>query len=166
MAVSWSEQMLTALTLPHQEPDRAVYTLAGQLKVPLKLLVKSDQVPELIVQLEKQLQHFFLGERCSFNFKVDLSWCTPFQRSVLQAARLIPYGETRTYKQLAGMIENPRACRAVGGALRGNRVLLVVPCHRIIRHDGTPGGFGGQPWWKEKLINLEKSICLKNHVHY
>jgi O-6-methylguanine DNA methyltransferase len=84
------------------------------------------------------------GHGDSGNLPLDFSWCTPFQKKVLTAARAIPRGTTVTYAQLALMAGYPRAIRAVASVMRNNRFPLVVPCHRVIRSDGTIGGFMGK----------------------
>lgn len=90
---------------------------------------------------------------------IDLSACTPFQRSVLKACRKIPYGETATYGQLAHRSGSPRAARAVGSVMAGNRVPLIVPCHRVVPTSGALGGFSapGGIGTKQRLLDLERA---------
>ncbi|MBM7855331.1 methylated-DNA-[protein]-cysteine S-methyltransferase [Desulfohalotomaculum tongense] len=165
IGVSWSDRGLKALTLPQKEPGEAAAVLAEYLKRNPKALIQDDGANKLIAELARELNNYFEGQLCSFDYLVDLDWCTPFQRMVLQSIKSIPYGETRTYKQVAEMIGHPLASRAVGGALRSNRVLLVLPCHRVIRRDGSPGGFGGQPQWKEKLLKMEKIMAVRYQIN-
>ncbi len=85
---------------------------------------------------------------------------TLFQWKVLQAAMKIPLGETRSYKWVAQSIGNPKAVRAVGQALRRNPYPIVIPCHRVIKEDGSYGGYAGKYGRKKmSLINLEKEIA-------
>lgn len=106
--------------------------------------------------LEPDLQRYLQGERCSWEpYPLDMSGYPPFTRRLLAAVRRIPYGETRSYRQVAAAAGAPRSWRAAGQALKANRHPLLVPCHRVIRSDGRPGGFSGPPGWKEMLLKLE-----------
>ena len=89
--------------------------------------------------------------------KLDFSSATAFQRSVWEKAREIPWGEVRSYGRLAREIKRPEAARAVGGALRKNPLPLLIPCHRVIRADGSSGGFSSGSEWKEFLLKFEVS---------
>lgn len=80
---------------------------------------------------------------------------TPFQRQVWEQLCSIPYGETRSYQYIATAVGNPRATRAVGQACAANRILLMIPCHRVIRANGQIGGFSSDPSWKSALLTLE-----------
>ncbi|MEI6185923.1 MAG: methylated-DNA--[protein]-cysteine S-methyltransferase [Dehalococcoidia bacterium] len=93
--------------------------------------------------LRRQITDYFNGTKASFDCTLDLSGSTPFQRKVWKATMEIPYGEARSYKWVAEKIGMPSACRAVGHALAANPLPLIIPCHRVIRSDGGPGGFGG-----------------------
>ena len=87
---------------------------------------------------------------------------TPFQWKVLKAACEIPLGQTRTYSWIAKKIGHPKAVRAVGGALAKNPYLVVIPCHRVIREDGSLAGYaGGSSKRKKELLEMEKEI-VKN----
>ena len=103
----------------------------------------------------KELWEYFDGERKNFSIKIKYDG-TPFQKAVLEAAMKIPYGETRSYGDIAHMINNPRAARAVGNAIHRNRLLIVIPCHRIIQGDGSLGGYAGREDIKRYLLELEK----------
>ena len=105
-------------------------------------------------QARVELLEFFAGKRRSFDVPVILQG-SPFQVTVWSALRRIPFGETRTYAQLAGMIERPAAARAVGRANATNRIPLVIPCHRVIGADGTLTGFAGGIHLKERLLTFE-----------
>jgi O-6-methylguanine DNA methyltransferase len=80
---------------------------------------------------------------------------TEFQERVWAALRQIPYGETRSYEEIARAIGSPKAVRAVGSANGANRIPIVIPCHRVVRADGTLGGYGGELWRKRFLLRLE-----------
>lgn len=88
---------------------------------------------------------------------VRLDRCSPFQQQVLRANHAIPRGKVSTYKLIATHLENPRAARAVGTALATNPFPIVIPCHRVIRSDGTLGGYGGGLEMKRKLLEMEGS---------
>lgn len=102
-----------------------------------------------------ELLAYFAGDRRSFDLSVDLTGLTPFQQSVLEATADIPFGETATYGQIAERLDKPNASRAVGSALGRNPVPIVVPCHRVVRSDGTLGGYTAGTGYKEQLLELE-----------
>ena len=85
---------------------------------------------------------------------------TPFQRKVFEVVCQIPFGETRSYKWVAGKIGNPGAARAVGQVLKKNPYLLAVPCHRVIKSDGSIGGYMLGKDIKKKLLDLEKVVNM------
>jgi O-6-methylguanine DNA methyltransferase len=101
-----------------------------------------------------QLDEYFRGERRDFTFPLDLRG-TPFQVSCWQALLNIPYGETRTYADIARAIGRPQGFRAVGLANNRNPIAIVVPCHRVIASNGTLCGYGGGLDIKRKLLELE-----------
>ncbi len=104
------------------------------------------------------LREYLHGARRTFDLPVDWSVLRPFQRQVLQATFAIPYGETRTYGQIAAAIGRPRAARAVGRAEATNPMPLVIPCHRVVAADGSLGGYGGAGGLQTKawLLALER----------
>jgi methylated-DNA-[protein]-cysteine S-methyltransferase len=112
--------------------------------------------------LERQLGDYLGGRLSEIDVGIDLSSLSEFERAVLEEARRIPYGATITYAELARKIGRPGAARAVGNALRHNPLPILVPCHRIIRADGSPGGYGGPTGTPEKirLLRVEGSILL------
>lgn len=106
----------------------------------------------------EELAEFFAAERGYFTVPVDLSAARPFQRRVLDAARRIPLGEVRSYRWVADGAGNSAAVRAAGTALRTNPIPLIVPCHRVVRSDGSLGGYAGGLPLKERLLLLERAI--------
>lgn len=104
-----------------------------------------------------QLQEYFSGERNRFAVPLDLSGLTPFTKAVLDATYEVPFGETRTYRQIAERIGRPKATRAVGNALHNNPIPLIVPCHRILPTSASKklGGYAGGVETKERLLCLE-----------
>ena len=113
----------------------------------------------LLIEAKNQLREYFNGERLSFD--LPLSLCgTEFQLSVWQALQTIPYGKTCSYKEIAEQIGNPKAFRAVGMANNRNPVSIVVPCHRVIGHDGALVGYGGGIQLKDFLLRLERRYAV------
>ena len=103
----------------------------------------------------RQLAEYFHGKRKTFSLPLSLRG-TPFQQKDWSALCSIPYGETRSYRQIAGQIGSPKASRAVGQANHRNPVMILVPCHRVIAADGTLGGYGGGLEMKRFLLHLEQ----------
>jgi len=101
-----------------------------------------------------QILNYLSGKRKSLNFPV-VHLNTPFRKRVLEAERNIPYGETRSYGEVAKMVASPRAVRAVGSANANNPLPLYYPCHRVINSNGTLGGFGWGVEVKQYLLDLE-----------
>jgi methylated-DNA-[protein]-cysteine S-methyltransferase len=124
-------------------------------RVKLGALVENDDHPVLL-ETERQLKEYFQGKRKSFSLKLDLTG-TKFQNDVWQALLAIPFGETRSYGQLARQLGNPRATRAVGAANGRNPIPIVVPCHRVIGASGKLTGFGGGLKTKALLLELESN---------
>jgi O-6-methylguanine DNA methyltransferase len=104
-----------------------------------------------------ELRRYFAGERVQFTCPLDLLG-TPFQLAVWHEMLRIPYGETRTYGELARAIERPAASRAVGAASGANPVAIIVPCHRVIGSNGSLTGYGGGLPTKEWLLAMEKRV--------
>jgi len=102
----------------------------------------------------RQLQAYFEGELKSFDVPLEIVG-TDFQKRVWKALRTIPYGQTRSYSQIAAQIGSPQAVRAVGAANGRNPIPIIVPCHRVIGASGSLVGFGGGLDWKRLLLNLE-----------
>jgi methylated-DNA-[protein]-cysteine S-methyltransferase len=105
-----------------------------------------------------ELREYLAGERAFFDVPWDLRTLPPFSRRVLEVTARIPFGDVRTYAEVARAIGAPRASRAVGNALGANPVPLVIPCHRVIRGDGSTGGYGLGPDLKPRLLALEASV--------
>ena len=103
-----------------------------------------------------QIEEYFQGRRTAFDFPLDLSG-TDFQVAVWRELLQIPYGQTRTYGEIAKKLGKPRAARAVGMANHDNRIPIVVPCHRVIRTDGTLAGYRWGVERKQKLLEREAS---------
>ena len=115
---------------------------------------KNGEATKLTETVFKQLNEYFCGQRKTFDFPYKLSG-TAFQKQVWNELLKIPYGETRSYKDVAAAVGRPKACRAVGAANRSNPIFIVIPCHRVIGADGTLTGYGGGIAMKRALLNLE-----------
>lgn len=102
-----------------------------------------------------QVREYLRGERKFFDFPLELQG-TDFQKKVWNALCQIPYGETRTYKQIAEAVDSPKACRAVGMANNKNPIIIAVPCHRVIGTNGKLIGYAGSIHMKKALLELEK----------
>jgi len=107
-------------------------------------------------QIADGIETFLNGAVISFRLdSIRLDLCPPFQQAVLRAEHAIPRGFISTYKRIAVHLGRPTACRAVGTALAGNPFPIIIPCHRAVRSDGTPGGYQGGPDMKRTLLEME-----------
>ena len=123
-------------------------------RVHLSELVENKQHPVLL-KTERQLAEYFAGKRKEFSITLDMRG-TRFQNDVWDALLAIPFGETRTYGQLAKQLGKPQASRAVGAANGKNPVSIIVPCHRVIGSSGKLTGFAGGLETKAHLLSLEE----------
>jgi len=152
VGIASSPSGLLALTLP--EP-----TQARALKPLLERWGEEQGYDDPgLASLKRKLQHYFDGQRVLFDEPLDLSEATAFQRRVWSAVRDTPYGETRSYGQIAHQAGSPGAARAVGRAMAANPVPIVVPCHRVIGSDGNLRGFGGGLDLKRRLLEMEGAL--------
>jgi methylated-DNA-[protein]-cysteine S-methyltransferase len=122
-------------------------------RVRLALTAEAPDHP-VLVETERQLNEYFAGRRTTFALTLDVSG-TAFQRSVWNALLAIPFGETRSYSQIARQIGRPHAARAVGAANGRNPVSIVAPCHRVVGSSGALTGFAGGLDIKARLLALE-----------
>lgn len=141
--------------LTHKSVEQNVMKWAGKWYPSFRLQPNGEMLGEAVAEL----QEYFAGNRRRFELKLDLQG-TPFQVKVWHALSDIPYGETRSYRQIAEAIGFPKAVRAVGGANNRNPLPIVVPCHRVIGSDGTLTGYGGGLSIKEHLLSLERGVTL------
>jgi methylated-DNA-[protein]-cysteine S-methyltransferase len=121
---------------------------------------KIDPDPVMPLPLKdcmKQLYEYFVGDRKEFELELHLEG-TGFQKQVWNRLMKIPYGKTVSYKDIAAAIGNEKACRAVGSANGKNNIAIIIPCHRVVAHDGTLGGYGGGLGKKEWLLVHEQKI--------
>jgi len=115
------------------------------------------RAPGQLDQVSRQLDEYFAGRRTAFDLPLDFRLAAGFRRAVLDHLPVIPYGQTESYAQVAAAVGSPKAVRAVGTACAKNPVPIVVPCHRVVRSDGTAGGYAGGPDAKDALLALESA---------
>jgi methylated-DNA-[protein]-cysteine S-methyltransferase len=140
-----SNQGLAAILWEDDDPKR----------VHLQNITEDENHPKLL-ETEQQLKEYFGGTRKVFSMDLDING-TDFQKKVWKALLDIPWGETRTYKQIAEQIGNPKAVRAVGAANGKNPISIIAPCHRVIGTSGKLTGFAGGLENKALLLRLEQS---------
>lgn len=109
----------------------------------------------------QQVLEYFAGERKVFDVAMDISDLTPFQQRILHELQTIPYGELRSYKQIAEAIDNPKAARAVGGACNRNPIHIIIPCHRVVGAKNALTGYAAGLEIKKQLLEIESSQAEK-----
>jgi methylated-DNA-[protein]-cysteine S-methyltransferase len=138
---------------------RVAYTVEGHDLVldtlSRKISPRVLRAPNRLDAAVRELNEYFVGQRRAFDLPLDLSLSRGFRQLVQRLLPEIGYGQTRTYQQVAELAGNPRAIRAVGTACATNPLPVVVPCHRVLRADGTLGGYVGGPDAKAALLRLE-----------
>jgi methylated-DNA-[protein]-cysteine S-methyltransferase len=117
------------------------------------------EAPSRLGEAARQVEEYFAGHRTSFDIPIDLSLSAGFRRTVLQHLSGIRYGSTESYGEVARAVGNPRAVRAVGSACATNPLPVVVPCHRVLRSDGSLGGYVGGLDAKASLLHLEAAAA-------
>ena len=141
---------------------RRVSFVRGEDEFLERLLAEHGHAPimrsEELDEVRRALDRYFSGKRLDFDLVVDLSELAPFHRRVLDATARVPAGRVATYTQIAERAGSPRASRAAGNALHANPVAIVVPCHRVLRTDGSLGGYGGGLPVKEWLLRHEGAL--------
>ncbi|MHC4697603.1 MAG: methylated-DNA--[protein]-cysteine S-methyltransferase [Planctomycetota bacterium] len=121
---------------------------------------------DTLPQFQRQVIDYFGGKRTRFTVRTDLSGLSPFRQAVLEACRRIPYGQTASYADLARAAGRPGAARAAGSTMANNPIPLVIPCHRVLRSDGSIGGFSSPQGVKQKmrLLSLENALSSVSSV--
>lgn len=140
---------LVRVGLPNQDPDEVLEDLAK--RVSPRVLEAPGQLDEA----RRELELYFERKLDRFDLPLDWQLSAGFRRRVLHAISRIPYGETRSYTEMATAAGNERAVRAAGTACGSNPIPLVVPCHRVLRSGGALGGYGGGLPMKQALLQLE-----------
>jgi methylated-DNA-[protein]-cysteine S-methyltransferase len=148
-----SDNGITAIVLP---PSARTGEKNGH--IPADDSNSSDAAASMLDQAEQQVIEYLDGKRRDFSVPVDMSQGTPFQRRVWRAILRIPYGRVRSYQWVAEKVGGKQYARAVGMALGSNPVPIIVPCHRVIAHDGSLGGFGCGLPMKRRLLRLEGTL--------
>jgi methylated-DNA-[protein]-cysteine S-methyltransferase len=140
---------LVKLGYPNQPLDEQLEALAGAIS---PRIVES---PRRLDEVRRELDQYFAGRRRAFELALDWQLTAGFVQRVLRETAQIPFGETRTYGEMATSAGSPRAFRAAGSALGANPIPIVVPCHRVLRSGGGLGGYGGGLDVKRELLTLE-----------
>lgn len=144
-----TEQGLLRVAFDVEDHDEVLVSLAQRVSPRIML------APGRLDPVARQLSDYFDGRRTAFDVPLDLRLVSGFRRAVIVHLSDIGYGHTETYTQVAAAAGSPRAVRAVGTACATNPVPVVVPCHRVIRSDGSFGGYRGGPQAKQTLLTLE-----------
>jgi methylated-DNA-[protein]-cysteine S-methyltransferase len=140
---------LVRVAYASEEHDQVLDTLAQ------KLSPRILRAPQRLDVVARELEEYFAKHRQVFDVPLDLSLSHGFRQLVQQHLPEIGYGQTRSYRQVAELVGNPNAVRAVGTACATNPLPVVVPCHRVLRADGSLGGYIGGAAAKATLLNLE-----------
>jgi methylated-DNA-[protein]-cysteine S-methyltransferase len=140
---------LVRVGLPNQDADELLVDLSA--RVSPRVL----EAPAQLDEVRRELERYFAGELDSFDLPLDWRLSGGFRQRVLKAINRIPYGQTRSYTEMARKAGNERAVRAAGTACGSNPIPLVVPCHRVLRTGGALGGYGGGLPMKQALLELE-----------
>lgn len=117
--------------------------------------ISKNKRSEILTRCADEISAYFRGEISKFSVKFKIEG-SDFEKSVYEALLKIPYGEVLTYKQLAKIINRPKAYRAVGNANAKNKIPIIIPCHRVVASNGI-GGYSGGLWRKSRLLKLEKA---------
>lgn len=152
VALAATDQGILRCNLPGSDPDELVDEVIGRTGL------TPVEGGETVDEAADQVIAFLEGDRRDFELDLDWRLIEGFYRQVLQATATIPYGETASYGEIAALAGKPGAARAAGTALSMNPIALIVPCHRIIKADGTTGGYGGGAAGtalKQRLLDLE-----------
>lgn len=140
---------LVQLGYPNQPRDEMLAALAARISP--RLL----EAPARLDPVRRELDEYFDGRRQRFDLELDWQLTGGFTQAVLRETALIPFGETRSYTEMAASAGSPRAHRAAGSALGANPIPIIVPCHRVLRSGGGLGGYGGGLDVKKELLRLE-----------
>jgi methylated-DNA-[protein]-cysteine S-methyltransferase len=144
-----TERGLVRVAYDREDHDAVLAALAGAVSP--RIL----HAPARLEEVSRQLDEYFAGRRRAFDVPLDFRLAHGFRRSVLAHLPAIGYGRTESYAQVAAAAGHPRAVRAAGTACARNPLPVIVPCHRVIRSDGTPGAYVGGPDAKRSLLSLE-----------
>ncbi len=149
LLVAATRRGIVRLNLPNYDPGETLEELAA--KVSPRVL----EAPAKLDRARRELDLYFAGKLTEFDLPIDWQLTTGFRGRVQHAINRIPYGETRTYTEMARRAGNERAVRAAGTACGTNPIPVIVPCHRVLRSGGGLGGYGGGLPMKEALLKME-----------
>jgi methylated-DNA-[protein]-cysteine S-methyltransferase len=150
MLLAGTDRGLVRVGLPRETFEDILADLAA--RVSPRVL----ELPRRVDEARRELDEYFAGRRREFDLPLDRQLIrAPFTSSVLESVRRVPFGEAITYGEAAARAGNPRAFRAAGNALGSNPIPVVIPCHRVVRHGGEVGGYGGGPEMKRFLLEHE-----------
>ena len=143
-----SERGVWSLSYGHDDADFRRHVLE---RGPVSLIYDERRVDPVLQQVDE----FLRGRRRRFDLAIDWRGMTAFQIAVRRAVMALPYGATASYGDIAAVVGNPRAARAVGGVQAGNPISFLIPCHRVLAADGSLGGYGGFGGLETKAWLLE-----------
>jgi methylated-DNA-[protein]-cysteine S-methyltransferase len=143
---------LVRVTFPVETPEKVLEQLATTVSP--RIL----ESPARLDEVRRELERYFDGRLRDFDLPLDWQLSRGFYRKVLRQTARIPYGQTRSYGELAKRAGSPRAVRATGTALGSNPLPIIVPCHRVLRSGGALGGYGGGIEVKKRLLELEGAL--------
>jgi len=152
LLVAATPRGLVRVNLPAYDPERTLEELAT--RVSPRVL----EAPARLDDARRELDLYFAGKLTEFDLPLDWQLSDGFRKKVQRAIARIPYGQTRSYAEVARSAGNERAVRAAGTACGSNPLPIVVPCHRVLRSGGSLGGYGGGLPMKEALLRLEGSL--------
>jgi methylated-DNA-[protein]-cysteine S-methyltransferase len=152
LLLAQTQRGLVRVGLPNQDQGELLVDLAA--RVSPRVL----EAPTLLDEARRELDLYFEGKLDRFDLPLDWQLSGGFRQRVLRAIARIPYGETRSYTEMATKAGNERAVRAAGTACGSNPIPLVVPCHRVLRTGGALGGYGGGLPMKQALLELEGAL--------
>lgn len=150
LLIAATETGLIRVAFESEGFDRVLEKLAG------KVSPRIMEAPHRLDRAASELDEYFNGNRRNFDLRLDHSLSSGFRLEVQQYLPRIEYGRTRSYSEVAGLVGNPKATRAVGSACATNPLPIVVPCHRVLRSDGKLGGYAGGLKAKTTLLDLER----------
>jgi len=139
--------------LPEERKEDVLFRIRKELKC--NCLFEDNREWDSLI---KKVKEYYTGKKVDFiDYRLNLDNYTNFQKKIMQTVKKIPYGEIKSYKEIAEAAGYPRAYRAVGNTMRNNPLPLIIPCHRVIKSDGGLGGFSGKEGiaLKRKMIDLE-----------
>jgi methylated-DNA-[protein]-cysteine S-methyltransferase len=152
LLVAATPRGLVRVSFPIESSEKVLEELAGSVSP--RIL----ESPTKLDETRRELDRYFEGRLHDFDLPLDWQLTHGFYRKVLRATARIPYGQTRSYKQMATKAGSPRAVRATGSALGSNPLPIIVPCHRVLRTGGALGGYGGGLETKQALLELEGAL--------